>query len=192
MPTPFLLPVAILSGFGRRVAGGAVQQWTGINLGDMPVRLFFGITLAVVALLAGMVWPRALMLIPAGWIGTTIPNFGGIALGRSGNPWWRDALGLTLHGIVGAMVLALVAAAPWPLPTPFSIAAFVDGYSLVSAICVLIAGLLIVPAYEVGWSVAGKSGRASFPLGFRGGTEIGEMLWGTVIGLALMLSALLR
>jgi hypothetical protein len=32
----------LLSAPGRRVAGGALQQWTGRDIGDLPVRIFFG------------------------------------------------------------------------------------------------------------------------------------------------------
>jgi hypothetical protein len=181
LPLFALLPVAaVLCGLGRRVAGGGFTQWTGINLGDLPVRLFFGLMIAVVGLLAGLAWPRAAALIVAGWIGTTIPNFGGIALGRSGNPWFRDAEGLAAHGLIGMAVLALfIAAYPlWPL----------SGFGPLYVVGMTWGGTAIVPAYWIGWSVAGKSGNESLPVGFRGGSEIGECLWGAAVGLVVALA----
>jgi hypothetical protein len=125
------------------VAGGAFQQWSGIDVGDLPARLFFGLTVGVAALLAGAVWWVALALIPAIWVGTTVGNFGGIGMGRSGNPYWRDFGGLTLHGLLGVAAPALLVwwvGHFWP--------------------ALLLAGLSIAPLYTAGWAPRWQARRA--------------------------------
>ena len=190
IPLFFLLPVVALMGsLGRRVAGGGFTQWTNINLGDLPVRLFFGLMIAVSAFLAGLPLAHAATLIVAGWIGTTIPNFGGIGFGRSGNPWWKDALGLLAHGTIGMLVLALFMVLPMAGATLFAV--FGQGITLATAIAAVAGGVAIVPAYWIGWSISGVSGKASFPLGLRGGSELGEVLWGAAVGVTVALAVVI-
>jgi len=169
MLTPWLMPIAVLPGLGRRVAGGAVQQWTGWDTGDVPVRAFFGFTCGLVGLAAGLVWWQALILWLAAFLTCSIGMFGGIAMGRSGNPWWRDALGLEAHAWLGWG--AILAAAWWLGDAWWWLAGGVASIALV---------------YELGWIISGKAGKLSWPPGFRGGSEIAEFLWGVALGAGIM------
>lgn len=175
---------AALGGLGRRVAGGAFQQWTNIDVGDYPARLFFGLTLAACMWIAGSSFLQGFYTIFAVFLGCSIPNdfkltvagrkieFGSIALGHGTSPYWRDAVGLTLHGFLGMLLPAVIVyfmGHDWPL--------------------LLLAGLLIVPAYDLGWRIAGPAGVKWMPPGLRGGTEFGELFWGALCGLAAGVSA---
>lgn len=163
----------VLPGIGRRVCGGAFQQWTGKNVGDTPARLFFGLTVCLAALLAGVTWWWCLALIPVTWVGTVTGNFGGIAMGRSGNPYWRDFAGMTLHGALSGV---LPAAGAWWL-----------GYGWWA---IAIAALTIAPLYSIGWMASGKAGNPKLPLGLRGGSELGELFWGGAMGLGTFLAGI--
>lgn len=173
-----LLPLAMLLGaLGRRIAGGAANQWTNHPdsrplMGDLPARLIFGATIAAGALVGGAVWWHAMLLIPAVWIGTTVSNFESISQGRGGGSPWSQALGETAHGLAGVALPMLGAA--W------------FGYAWAAF---LIAGLLIAPAYWLGWTVCGLKPRMSFPVGFRVGSEWGEALWGACFGGGAFLAA---
>jgi hypothetical protein len=163
---------ALLGGLGRRVAGGSFEQWTGINLGDYPVRAFFGATLAAGCFLGShQLW--SLTLILSGFLGCAIPNFGGIGMGRSGNPWQQDAGGLNSHGTYSMGITAL------PL-------AYFNWHGL---IFIIAAGYAIVPFYELGWRITGKAGRPGLPLGLRGGSELGELFWGAACGIGAFAAA---
>lgn len=163
-----MIAVSFLIGaLGRRIAGGAFQQWTGWDIGDHLVRLFFGATVAASAAMGGAGW-WSLLLVLAVWIGCTIP-MGGIGLGRQpGGSWLHDAAGLTMHGVATGVLCAL-ALTEWP---PHVVAS-----------AMIVAGVFIVPAYEIGWRMA----RPTFPLGFRQGSEIGEALWGGTIAVGAYL-----
>src|SRR3954470_16720142 len=105
MITYALLPVAaILGAVGRRVCGGLYNSITGKRSpgGDVPVRIFFAVTLAVSAYLGGLVWWLALALIPLNWIGATTGLFDALAMGRGGNSLFRDFMGMTLHGVLSS------------------------------------------------------------------------------------------
>jgi hypothetical protein len=161
----WLLPIVLLPGLGRRVSGGVVQQWTGYDTGDVPVRLFFGATCGIVALAAGAVWWQAMALWPLAFLTCSIGMFGGIAIGRSGNPWWRDVLGLEAHALLGWGTILVVAW--WLGDAWWWLAGGVASIALV---------------YELGWIISGKVGNPALPLGFRGGSELGELLWGVALG----------
>lgn len=169
-----ILLAMMLSGLGRRVAGGAFEQWFSKDIGDYPVRAFFGLTLAFSAWLGNetLAWWVILLVIPAVFFSCSIPNFEGIALGRGeaagGTSWREDALGLWWHGLIGMAIPAVVVGlcAPWSNWWLF-----------------LVAGALIVPAYEVGWQLWDKRVLYYMPNGLKGGSEIGELLWGASCGL---------
>lgn len=174
-----LLPLAALLGaFGRRIAGGILNQWTGHPdsaplMGDIPARLIFGSCIAAGAAMGGAIWWHALALIPAVWAGTTVGNFGSISQGRGGGSPWSQALGELAHGLAG---VALPALGAWWLGYP-------HWWVLP------IGGALIAPSYWLGWTVSGLYGRPDFPVGLRGGSEIGEALWGACFGCAALLAA---
>jgi hypothetical protein len=169
----------VLGGLGRRVAGGAFQQWTGKDIGDLPVRLFFGACIALAALLAGATWWVAAFLILAIWAGTTIPLFGGLGMGRSGNDYWQDFGGMTAHGALGMSILMIPA--PW---------------LHINWLPLWLAGLSISPLYTVGWSLThqlpnGSREVAWLPYSLKGGSEVGEVLWGGAVGIGTALAVML-
>ena len=59
------------------MCGGLYNSITGHASpgGDLPVRIFFALTLAAAAYMGGVVWWVALALIPLNWIGTTTGLF---------------------------------------------------------------------------------------------------------------------
>ena len=180
---------ALLGGLGRRIAGGGFEEWTGgpgtggIDLGDLPVRIFYAAMIVCAAYLAGgfqpieafgWTFPAWLQPIALGigiWIGTTIPNFSAIDLGKGEGAAWSDLAWLTLKGLLNVAVPVLVAIAgghAWPW--------------------LLAGGLAIGVAYWLGWTIAGHAGRVDFPVGLRGGTQIGEVLTGAAIGAGTFLA----
>lgn len=112
---PLILIAAITSALGRRMAGGLLSQWVGLDLGDASVRLLWGVILSANACAAGLAWPHALAVVPLVWAGSTV-GYWDAMLPRS----WRDAAVLTLHGLGGTAALAAGAYALglawwWPL-----------------------------------------------------------------------------
>ena len=168
----------ILGALGRRIAGGLWNSIFGRPSpgGDMPVRLIFAAALSLAAYLGGVRWFVALILVPLNYIGTTTGNFDSLAMGRGGRPYWKDFLGMTLHGLLSALapaVLFLVVA--WPHPW--------------AALVVIAAGLAISPCYTIGWAVCGLHGRSAWIKGCQQGPEIAELLWGGVMGAAAFIAA---
>ena len=162
----------VLGAVGRRVCGGAFQQWTGKDIGDTPVRLFFGVCLGAAALIAGVHWYYCLALIPVTWVGTVTGNFNSMAMGRGGMSYAHDFFGLSLHGLLSGILPAA--------------GAYFAGYGYVA---IAIAALSISPLYTLGWAMTGIQGKPSWPLGFRSGTEWGELLWGGAMGLGTLVAA---
>jgi hypothetical protein len=170
---PLAAPAAFsLGGLGRRVAGGAFQQWTGLNIGDLPVRVFFALTVGASGYAGGMLWWHALVLAAATLPGTMTGNFNSMAMGRGTSSLLHDIFGMTAHGVLSALLPAL--------------GCWYAGYSW---IWVAAAGLLAAPSYMLGWSATGRAGKPGWPLGLRSGTEIAEMVWGGLCGLGALLAA---
>lgn len=173
-----LIPVAALLGaVGRRVCGGLYNSITGKRSpgGDLPVRIFFAATLALSAYLGGVGWLPALVLIPLNWVGTTTGLFDSLAMGRGGRPYWKDFLGMTLHGVISALLPAIL---------------FYFTGTLRSAEVAFLGGLLISPCYSLGWSLTGLHGRKGWPKGMQQGTEVAELLWGAVMGVTHFVAAM--
>ncbi|HEV7216849.1 MAG TPA: hypothetical protein VGP33_17215 [Chloroflexota bacterium] len=173
-----IIPLFLLGGLGRRVAGGVLGQWFNYDSGALISRGFYGLTVALAALLGGAIWWHSLLVIPAIYVGCTWPNnmtfpawtgiapVGGIGLGRqAGGSFWRDAAGLEVHGVIGTALVAL--------------GAFFAGY--VAWWLMVIAGLLIVPLYLAGWQITGRPVNLRYPLGMQVGSEWGEALWGGAV-----------
>lgn len=169
----------VLCGFGRRIAGGGFQGMTGIDIGDLPVRLFFGLTVALSALLVGVPFWWSMAMIPITWIGTTTGNFDGLSMGRAERSYLRDFAGMTAHGI-----LSVIAPCIW---------AWYLGYAIWP---IALSGLLIAPCYEAGYRlcpfVPGHAySRPNWPAGFQAATEWGEIFWGGLVGVGTVLAVLL-
>lgn len=166
-----------IGAIGRRVAGGAFEQWTGLDIGDLPVRVFFAVTVASAALMGGATWLIAGLMVPAVWVGTTTGNFESLAMGvdhKYGVA--HDWLGMTAHGMLSAVLPAAVVL--WATDsTPVYWAVFVAITFLAS------------PCYYLGWRLTGNGfGVPRIPVGFKGGTEVAECLWGGVTALSVFLA----
>ena len=187
----FILPLAAAATFGavgRRVAGGWLNQLAGRPdsrplTGDLPTRIFYGVCIAVAALLGGAAWWLAVLMVPAAWIGTTSGNFHSMAMGRAQTSYLHDVLGMSAHALLSAIVPCLVVLLPslvvaWhggPAPPPRWLWLF--GLTMTAA-----------PLYSLGWIISGREGRPGFPVGLRGGSELGEAFWGAACGLGAALA----
>ena len=177
---------ALLGAFGRRVAGGGFQDLTGINVGDTPVRIFFGLTIGAAALMSGVFWAYALALVILTFIGSTAGYFGGLGLGRPvrlplpANNYWKDFGEVTAHGVLSVILPCFGA---WYL-----------GYAWW---LILISGFVIAPCYEIGYRIAPYAGvqygwvRPNWPLWLQGAVQFGEFIWGAVLGLTTALACFL-
>jgi hypothetical protein len=173
----FGLLAFILGALGRRAAGGLVQDLTGKDIGDLPVRLFYGLTVALAALMGGsMLWVPVLML-PAVFVGTTTGNFDSMSMGHGTYTKWHDYLGMTCHGFLSALLPALVT--------------LLAGHVLGAIGVFLAITLLATPSYLVGWSLYTPTSNASWPLGFRPPTPLAEFLWGGLTSLSVYIAFVL-
>ena len=204
----FAIPSLILGALGRRVAGGLIQDWTGVNTGDHPVRVFFGAMIALSAWLGGASPWMAVAILAGTWAGSTTGNNGGMAMGRGDHTFASDFARMSLHGLAIAVPVAF-AAMVYGAVQYRTIMVF-DQVPLV--LC--IACLACAPCYAAGWWIAELTGNQprdmrsfpdghiptsdemngtrTFPLGFRGGSELGETIWGAAMGLGAYLSFAMR
>jgi hypothetical protein len=187
-------------GLGRRVAGGVLGEWFGVDIGAIAARAFFGMTCASaaiaasvvrwqgLALIPGAVWWHALALIPCILLGCSVGNYGSISMGRRRVPgtyelaftwrnYARDFAMITVHGL-GNLSLAIAGA--WWL-----------GYYWPA----LIAGALAIgPAYSVAWlhpvPVVGL-GRNVTPFLHPDPPETAEFLWGSAVGVGVLAAVVL-
>lgn len=180
----FLIPlIAIMGAFGRRVCGGGLNQWFKPNggrvTGDLPVRLFFGLMVAISFYLGGAPWYIALSTIITIWIGTTIGFFSSLSWGKDGkHTWVHDMFGLWGHGFGGILPTFIIAYC-WK---------FIPGFEGHLYWPLLLAGLLAPFCYWAGWSISGKDGLKTLPPGFKGGTEIAECFYGAIFALTAFFS----
>lgn len=179
-----------------------------------------GRALAIAAALAGapIVWAAA--LVPLTWIGTTTGNFGALDMGRvavsrtqlelapgarlaEGPPgvfsgiWWpqwrRDVLGMTLHGVLSAILpeVWVVALALWLHGVTWHA---VLG-AAPAATVILLAGLAAAPGYELGYQISRYRGpmegwgRDQGPRWLNGATQFGELFWGIAMGVGTLWGA---
>lgn len=172
----------ILGGLGRRACGGVLNEWAkalgwipenGRVTGDYPTRALFGLTVAAGAWLGAALWWHGLALIGAIFLGCAVPLFGGLGLGRGSDSYWESFGALTLHGVGGTALAA--------------IGAGLLGYPQWGLF--FLAGLLCAPAYEIGYRVY-SVGQSWLPVGFRGGPQVGEFVWGGWVALAALFCAL--
>lgn len=171
----FSLASFTLGALGRRVAGGVLNQWFSLNIGDTPARLFYGLTVAVAALAGGLGWLVAGLLIPAVWVGTTTGNFAALAMGTDGSSLAEDWEGMSLHGFLSAVLPSLVVF-------------FGDHDNSIGGLLVLLGvTFLASPSYYLGWRIAGH-GAPWLPTGLKGGTEVAEALWGGLTALSVFLA----
>lgn len=180
-----LVASILLGAFGRRAAGGALNQWTGHTddhplTGDLPTRLLYGVCLGLAALIGGSLLWQAALMIPAVFVGTTTGNNGSMDMARAEDTFEHDWWGMTLHGLESAFLPALVVALPSVLVGHWGADLrwlWTFGLTLAAS-----------PFYWVGWVISGAHGRSSLPIGLRGGSELGEAFWGGACGLGVFLA----
>jgi len=176
--------VLVLGALGRRAAGGALNQWFSDGtaehrvMGDTPARLIFAATVALSACLGGAPAWQALALVPAVWVGTVTGNFASLAMGRGQYSYLHDCVGMSAHAALSAVLPTLVAFGAVFLTPPEH-----DQWGWMLGLTMLAA-----PLYTLGWIISGQHGRPSFPLGLRGGSELGEAFWGASCALGAFLT----
>lgn len=165
LPVLYITLSFVLGAIGRRTAGGSFQQWTGKDIGDLPVRLFFGATIAAAAWMGGADGQQIAAVIPLTWFGAASGNFHSLPLGRGNTSYLHDFIGLTLHGVISGVLLVIPFVERhwwWPL----------------------IAGLTCAPCYEVGYRLDWQRG----PGWMTGPTQVAELLFGGLLGIGVYLA----
>lgn len=169
------VPVAFLLGaLGRRIAGGGFQDLTRLDIGDLPVRIFYGATVALAALIGGAVWWVALLMIPAVWVGTTTGNFESMCMGHGKYTFRHDFLGMTEHGALSAVLPAVVVC----------LAGFVWGAIAVFLVITFTAS----PSYMFGWWIEGRWPFHTYGDFLSPPTPMAECIWGGLTALAVFLA----
>lgn len=170
-----IVSVALMS-LGNRLRGGlfgSTFPW-----GDTVSRLlWWGGSAAIASLLLGGAWYLALALIVAQWATATVPLFSSIDLGHDEGTWLSDFALLSLRGVIGAAGVAAVL---------FGVNYFAGTHYLWWP--VLLIGALEGVAYQIGWSVGNVSN--TNPNGVTGPTQIGELIYGALIGAGLAIGLL--
>lgn len=173
----------LLGGLGRRIAGGALNQWAGLPggvdgrvMGDTPARFIYAGLIAVCAvpglLLGHGTWFAVPAIVFAVWVGSTTGNFESIAMGRGSHSFWHDWVGMTAHGAICAI---LVEAALYGL--------HMVGLSLPEWRSLVGFGFYYAaPAYWLAWCITGRSENKRLPVGLRMGSDLGELIWGGLCG----------
>lgn len=203
----FNTPTAVLSGLGRRIAGGVLNQWFRPNggrvFGDVPARMIYGATLALAAVVSGARLPDALRLWwPVGlthWAPVTlhIPPAASVptlaaaiivltAAGCSVPMWAIDPWRQTAPPEAPRWLRCIGLTAHGFLSIlPLTAGAWLIGYGWY---WLLLASLSIVPLYCVGFVIWGAGRDMKMPLGLRLPSELGEALWGMAVGLSILLA----
>jgi len=186
----------IMGGLGRRIAGGVLNQWKSPStngagvavMGDTPARLIYSASVSLAVILSAVVVPTTLMfwclaacMLPAVFVGTTTGNNNSLSMGTADDYTFKhDFLGMLVHGIESAVLpgmVVLLAFIPASIREAVILSAILEASIAVG--CPL--------AYYVGWRIAGLKGASYMPLGLKGGTEIGEALWGGLTALSAFL-----
>lgn len=156
--------IAILLGALIGGAGFRLRGWSGferlIGRGATTARIAgWAAPLALLCVLtAPLPWWGGPLIGLALWAGAIAPWWGSLDFGRMDGTWLRDAALHALRGVV------------WVVPVAAAVALLGGAWW-----CPLAAGLLCVPAYELGYRLRPAIG-----------TEIGEIIFGACIGAALI------
>lgn len=182
-----LLIAPVLSGFGRRFQGGLLSQWCNKDLGDVPVRILWGLICAAIAFIFSASLLLSAIIGIGIFVGSTLGYWGSMKagtlsgghslfLGYSSKLFWKDMGFLTLHGFLGTII-----------PT---IAIWWFGFTWWP---ILIAGLLCGPLYRLAyiwtWNIP-VLGCLNNEKDFDP-PPTAEFLYGGLIGLALTLAFIL-
>lgn len=161
---------------GAILGGGAfrLRGWSGFarltGRGATTARLMWAIVMGAFAVAVGAAWPVASAVAVGLFLGSTLPWWQSITLGRDsrdGPAAWQY-LRHAARGVLWTAPAAAMAAG----------AAILVGMPWHPWAWLALAGLACVPAYDAGWRLRPVSA-----------TEIGEVLFGAVIGAAVGIAA---
>lgn len=166
-----LAACVLACGVGYRIRGGALAG-TRFQLPGQVSRLTFALAASATALAAGVPWWLALLLVPAWFVGTTLPLFGAIDLGRNEGTFWGDFCLLALRGLLGVLLPAIALGAA--------------GYGWLA---LLGAGPMMAPAYVAARAIRWAPRLPNNALG----TAVdfpprGELITGALFGLGTVLA----
>ncbi len=164
MSAPVILAAALAGGLLFRIRGGLGGRKLGTDTSE--ARALFALGMGLMGW--GFSRNSWLLLLPSAWFASCLPGwFGALGLGHDGTSWGEDAAWLLLRGLMWVALPALVfwdcGFAPWPL---------------------IAAGVLCPLAYEAGYRIPLKI------TGLTQGPEIGEAIFGALLGGATALTVL--
>lgn len=156
---------------GFRIRGGVLAQ-TNINLGGGQMsRLVFAAAAGLTAWAGGAVWWLALATVPAWWVASTFPLFGGIDLGTRDDTVEHDVAALVARGALWTILPAMVLLA--------------GGFT--AAPVLFAVGILMPFAYWLGK----QSGIKAWGVGKLDWQQTGEAFYGAMLGLGVLLAVTL-
>lgn len=174
MTTLLALLTVVVCGLGFRIRGGlwntVIERH--VHWGSTTARLVswaLPVTLCV-AVWYTLPWYMLISMFVAVWAGCLLPWYGSIDMARIEGDWHTDAVNMTWRGALWCV--------------PMSVVFVWTGLWMPAALC-LASGALMAVWYEIGWRIPSK-----VP-GFQAGPELGELIFGCVLGLALVLGAIL-
>jgi len=160
-----------------RVRGGLLEAW---RIPGQLARITFAVAAGLTAWL-GVPWWLALATVPAWWVGSTFPLFGGIDLGTRDGTFWGDVRGLALRGLLWTLLPALVLWWPHVTIDPTLI---VWGQGAPQWWVLLLVGPLMPLAYWLGR----QSGSKLWGAGAIDWCQTGEAIYGAMLGVGVILT----
>lgn len=149
-----------------RIRGGLLAGSAYETRGQVSRLIFAGA--AGLTAWTGTAWPVALVTVPAWWISSTFPLFGGIDLGTRDGTFWGDVGGLLARG---ALWVVLPAAVLWWGGEPGWWALLVAG-----------------PTMPVCYWLGRQSGSKLWGAGALDWCQTGEAIYGAVLGAGILLA----
>ena len=146
------------------------EQLTG--RGKTTGDLVWAALLGAFAMVGGLPWEWSLALVAAFFAGGRLPWWGSLDMGTMAHSWGRDLVVHSARGLLWTLAAGLVmwfAGGGW------------------QAVVLAASGLLAGPAWALGFQLRppGKTSQ-----GFPNATEVGELVFGGIIGVALALAVL--
>lgn len=173
-----LLASFLLCGVGRRFAGGGFEELTGLDVGDLPTRAFFGATMTLAAFLGGVHSWWLLTMVITGMLGCSIGMFDCLSMGREpARSWATDAWGAVKHGVLSMLITSLA----------FLIVDLTGG-GYRSDLPLVVMGFTMPLFYELGWRLYEGKLIPRRPMWILGQpTTVGEFAWGGMCGVGMFL-----
>lgn len=170
----FAFITMLVCGVGSRIRGGLWNTRISkhIHWGSTTARLTawaLPVTLCVM-LWYSLSWYMLVLMFVAIWAGTLLPWYGGIDMARREGEWIKDAITMTWRGTLWC--------------APMSMVFMLSGLWVPAVLC-LATGSLMAVWYELAWRIPSQVSE------FQSGPEMAELIFGCVLGLALVLGAVL-